>query len=59
MNQSAFPSSQCRQKRSVMNEFFTTHPVGEIARSLLFSSVYWVFIVIAVYTVYSMVLSRN
>lgn len=59
MNQSAFPSSQYRQKRSVVNEFFTAYPLGELARSLLFSSICWVLIIIAVYTVYSMALSRN
>jgi hypothetical protein len=59
MNQSAFPSSQYRQKRSVLNAFFTAHPVGDIVRNLLFSSVCWLLIIFAVYTVYSMVLSRN
>jgi hypothetical protein len=54
-----FASSQLRHKRTAANDFFTAHPVGEIARSLLLSSVGWVFIVIAVYTVYAMVLSRN
>jgi hypothetical protein len=56
MNHSA--SSQLR-KRTAANDFFAAHPIGEIARSLLFSSIGWVFIVIVVYTVYAMVLSRN
>jgi hypothetical protein len=59
MNQSVFPSSQSRHKRSFANDFFTTHPVGDIVRSLLFSSACWIFIIFAVYTVYSMVISRN
>jgi hypothetical protein len=59
MNQSAFSSAQSGHKRSIANDFFTAHPVGDIVRNLLFSSVCWVFIVFAVYTVYSMVLSRN
>ena len=56
---SHFASSQVRHKRTAANDFFTAHPIGEIARSLLFSSIGWMFIVIAVYTVYAMVLSRN
>lgn len=59
MNQSAFPSAQSRHKRSFANDFFTAHPVGDIVRNLLFSSVCWGFIIFAVYTVYSMVLSRK
>jgi len=57
MNYSA--SSQLRHKRTAANDFFAAHPIGEIARNLLFSSIGWVFIVIVVYTVYAMVLSRN
>jgi hypothetical protein len=58
MNLSAFPSSQSRLKRSATN-IFTAYPVGEIFRSLVLSSVVWVFIAIAVCTVYSMVLNRQ
>jgi hypothetical protein len=59
MNHSAFPSSQSGHKRSAANDFFTTHPVRDIVRNLLFSSACWAFIIFAVYTVYSMVLARK
>lgn len=58
MNLSAFPSPQSRLKRSTAN-IFAAHPVGEIFRSLVFSSVRWVLIAIAVYTVFSMILNRQ
>jgi hypothetical protein len=58
MNLSAFPSSESRLRRSTAN-IFAAHPVGEIVRSILFSSISWVLIAIVVYTVYSMVLNRQ
>jgi hypothetical protein len=58
MNQSAFSSSQARHKRFFVNDFFTAHPVGDIVRNLLFTSASWILIIFAVYTVYSMVISR-
>jgi hypothetical protein len=59
MNRSVFPSAQSRHRRFFANDLFTAHPVGDIIRNLLFSSVCWMFIIFAVYTVYSMVLSRK
>ena len=36
--------------------FFDAHPLGEIVRGLLFSSVLWGLLAVGVYTVYAMVL---
>ena len=36
--------------------FFDSHPLGEIVRGLVFSSVLWGLLAVGVYTVYAMVL---
>ena len=36
--------------------FFDAHPLGEIVRGLVFSSVLWGLLAVGVYTVYAMVL---
>ena len=36
--------------------FFDAHPLGEILRGLVFSSVLWGLLAVGVYTVYAMVL---
>jgi hypothetical protein len=47
MSQGANPTSS--------NGFFHTHPVGEIVRSLFFSSILWMLLAIILYGVYTMV----
>ncbi len=39
--------------------FFNTYPVGEMVRGLFLSSILWIFLALAVYTVYSMVLGAK
>ena len=46
-------SDLCDPKRE---RFFDAHPLGEIVRGLVFSSVLWGLLAVGVYTVYAMVL---
>jgi hypothetical protein len=39
--------------------FFDTHPLGEIVRGVVFSSVLWGLLAVGVYTVYAMVLGAK
>jgi hypothetical protein len=39
--------------------FFDNHPLGEIVRGLIFSSVLWGLLAVGVYTVYAMVLGTR
>ena len=39
--------------------FFDAHPLGEIVRGLVFSSVLWGLLAVGVYTVYAMVLGTR
>jgi hypothetical protein len=39
--------------------FFEAHPLGEIVRGLVFSSVLWGLLAVGVYTVYAMVLGTR
>jgi hypothetical protein len=63
MQTPAFPSLQSRYKsfanrgsnQPSPNGFFHNHPVGEVARSLFFSSILWMLLAITLYAVYSMV----
>jgi ABC-type sugar transport system permease subunit len=63
MQTPAFPSLQSRYKsftnrgsnRASSNGFFETHPVGEVVRSLFFSSILWMLLAIILYAVYSLV----
>jgi hypothetical protein len=63
MQSPAFPSLQSRFKnftnfgsdRTRTTGFFHTHPVGEVVRSLFFSSILWMLLAITLYAVYSMV----
>jgi hypothetical protein len=63
MQTPAFPSLQSRYKSftnrglnsTSSNGFFHNHPVGEVVRSLFFSSILWMLLAITLYAVYSMV----
>jgi hypothetical protein len=59
MQTPAFPSLQSRAEsftdRSSSRGFFRVHPIGEVMRSLFFSSILWMVLAIALYGVYSMV----
>jgi hypothetical protein len=65
MQTPAYPSLQSRFKsfanigsdRTRTTGFFHTHPVGEVVRSLFFSSILWMLLAMALYAVYSMVVS--
>jgi hypothetical protein len=67
MQTPAFPSLQSRLKnfthsgsdRTSSTGFFHTHPVGEVVRSLFFSSILWMLLAIALYAVYSMVVGSH
>jgi hypothetical protein len=63
MQTPAFPSLQSRVKsfthrgsvQTSSTGFFEAHPVGEVVRSLFFSSILWMLLAIVLYAVYSMV----
>lgn len=63
MQTRAFPSLQTRDKsfttpgsdQTSSTGFFEAHPVGEVVRSLFFSSILWMLLAIVLYAVYSMV----
>jgi hypothetical protein len=63
MQSPAYPSLQSRFRslsHSGSNQarttgFFHKHPIGEVVRSLFFSSILWMLLAIALYGVYSMV----
>jgi hypothetical protein len=67
MQTPAFPSLQSNNKsfttpgsdRTSSTGFFEAHPVGEVVRSLFFSSILWMLLAIALYAVYSMVVSSR
>ena len=44
------------QWNNKQESFFDAHPLGEIVRGLVFSSVLWGLLAVGVYTVYAMVL---
>jgi hypothetical protein len=44
------------QWNNKQESFFDTHPLGQIVRGLVFSSVLWGLLAVGVYTVYAMVL---
>ena len=48
--------SRPRQWNNKQESFFDAHPLGEIVRGLVFSSVLWGLLAVGVYTVYAMVL---
>jgi len=56
-DRSTAPAPQMHQDGAA--SFFDAHPVAEIIRGLVLSSVLWVLLALAVYLVYSMVLSVN
>jgi hypothetical protein len=39
--------------------FFRTHAIGDVVRSLFFSSILWMLLAIILYAVYSMVLGSR
>jgi hypothetical protein len=67
MQTPAFPSLQSNDKsftnrgsdRTPSTGFFEAHPVGEVVRSLFFSSILWMLLAIALYAVYSMVVGSR
>lgn len=65
MQSPAFPSLQSRYKsfneqgsQTSPTRFFETHPIGDVLRSLFFSSILWMLLAIVLYAVYSMVASH-
>lgn len=66
MQSPAFASLQSRYKsfneqrsdRTSPTRFFENHPVGDVLRSLFFSSILWMLLAIVIYAVYTMVASR-
>ena len=63
MQTPAFPSLQSRSKSFTNNGsernqtpgFFQSHPIGEVVRSLFFSSILWMLLAMILYGVYTMV----
>lgn len=60
MQTPAFPKSFTNHgsDRSSMG-FFRTHAIGDVVRSLFFSSILWMLLAIILYAVYSMVLGSR
>ncbi len=66
MQSPAFASLQSRYKsfneqrsdRTSPTRFFANHSIGDVMRSLFFSSILWMLLAIALYGVYSMVAGR-
>ncbi len=48
-----------RSNEASTNGFFQNHPVGEIVRSLFFSSLLWMMLAVALYGVYSIVVGTT
>jgi hypothetical protein len=63
MQTPAFPSLESRAEsftnRSSNRGFFHAHPIGEVVRSLFFSSILWLVLAMALYGVYSMVVGSR
>lgn len=67
MQNPSFPLLQFRSKelsthpvrQDAEQGFFDTHPVGDLVRSLLVSSVLWGLLAFAVYTVYTMIVGAH
>lgn len=67
MQSPTFPFLQPRSKsfttpgsdRTPSTGFFHTHPIGDVVRSLFFSSILWMLLAIILYAVYSMVLGTR
>ena len=63
MQSPAFPSLESRAEsftnRSSNRGFFHAHPIGEVVRSLFFSSILWLVLAMALYGVYSMVVGSR
>jgi hypothetical protein len=67
MQTPAFPSLQSRSKsftnssseRNQTPGFFQSHPIGEVVRSLFFSSILWMVLAMVLYGVYSMVVGTR
>jgi hypothetical protein len=63
MQTPAFQSLQSRAEsftnQSSNRGFFHTHPIGEVVRSLFYSSILWMVLAVALYGVYSMVVSSR
>jgi hypothetical protein len=66
MQTPSFPALQARfrnltlrdSQRPASSRYFATHPVGQVVRSLFFSSVLWVALAFVLYTVYTMVAGK-
>jgi len=50
----ALRASRTRYESPSAKEYFAIHPIGPIVRSLFASSILWIIIAVAIYTVYSM-----
>jgi hypothetical protein len=65
MQTPAFQSLQSRQESFTnqnsgrTNGYFQSHPIGEVVRSLFFSSILWIVLAMVLYGVYSMVLGTR
>jgi hypothetical protein len=65
MQTPAFPSLQSKNftnpgsDRTSSTGFFGAHPIGEVVRSLFFSSILWMLLAIVLYAVYSMVVGSH
>lgn len=58
MQTPTLPALHSRFKSSGTNSFFATHSIGDVARSLFLSSLGWILMAFAIYTVYTIVLGR-
>jgi len=54
---SSYENSAVTAQRSTAAEFFLTHPILPVLRSLFLSSLLWIFLALALYGVYTLVLN--
>lgn len=54
---SSYENSAAGAHRSTAAEFFLTHPILPVLRGLFLSSLLWIFLALALYGVYTLVLN--
>jgi hypothetical protein len=67
MQTPAYPSLYSRYKNitnrgsqpTASTGFFEAHPIGEVVRSIFFSSILWILLAMALYGVYTMVVGSR
>lgn len=55
---SAYENPAASQRRSTAADFFLTHPILPVLRSVFLSSLLWIFLALALYGVYTLIASH-